>query len=199
MKYLGIIIGVIFVSFGLLFFIFANFIYGHVDWIDTSTFQINIGVVTSLSIFIFALGLVILLKNTTRIFDSLPRILFVIRKISGWILLANLIAVIFIPPGPFLWLMFFNVVLIFCPYLLFTKRNGYIAGIFFFLLGLAYAIVPIFPGPTIWMTEFFTKPNALADVDFATEILLLQVMGLKAFTVLLGCFILLTAFFKKTP
>jgi hypothetical protein len=196
---LGIIGGVIF-CIGLLVFIFTNFIYGHVGWINTNTFQINIGLATVLSIFIFALGLVILLKNAIKIFDSSPRILFIIRKMIAFILLGNLVYVLFYAGlfGLFLWLMFFNVALIFCLYLLFTKHNGYFFGIFFFILGLAYAVLPIFPGPFVLMPEFFTMPD-FSMGNFADKMLLFHVVIFKLTVALSGCFILFTAFFKKTP
>jgi len=72
-------------SFGMFIFIFINFIYEHVGWLDTNTFQINTVLATTLSVFIFLLGLVSLLKNTTKLFDSSPKLLFIIRGIVSLI------------------------------------------------------------------------------------------------------------------
>lgn len=201
LQYLKIIfstIGGILTGFGLFILIFTNFIYGHVSWIDTATFGINIGLANSLSIFIFLLGLIILLKNTTRMFDSPPRILFAFRKILAFILLGNLLYVFSYAGlfGVFIWLMFLNVALIFCLYLLFTKRNGYFFGVFFFILGLAYAVFPIFPGPFILMTEFFAIPD-FSTGDFGAKMLLFQVIIVKSIVALSGCFILFSAFYKN--
>ncbi len=195
LKTAGAIIGGTLICLGLVVSIFVNFIYGHVD---TGLIQINVGLATALSIFVFLLGSAFLLKNVTGLFNSSPKALYIIRKILAYILLANLIGVTFIPPGPFLWLIFYNVAVIFCFYLLFTKRNGYFFGAFFFILGWAYALFPIFPGPTVWMTEFYTNP-AVAISAGGDKLLLFQIIVVKIITALSGCFILLTALFKKTP
>ncbi|TSA44494.1 hypothetical protein D4R51_03630 [bacterium] len=200
MKYLGIIFGIILAGFGLLFFIFSNFIYGHVGWIDINTFQINIGLVTAFSVFIFLLGLVILLKNATGLFDAPSKTMFIIRKMAAFILLCNLLYVLFYAGllGLFLWLTFFNVALIFCLYLLFTGHNGYLFGTFFFVLGLAYAGLPVFPGPFILMPEYLMLPD-FSTGDFGTKMLLFHIAIVKSIVALSGCFILLDAFFKKMP
>jgi len=199
-KNLKIIFSVILAGLGLFSFIFTNFIYGHVSWIDTATFGINIGFANSLTIFIFLLGLIFLLKSTTRLFDSPSKVLCIIRKIFALILLGNLLYVLFYAGllfGLFLWMMFFNVALIFCLYLLFTKRNGYFFGVFFFVLGLSYAVLPIFLGPFILMFEYFAIPD-FSTGDFAGKMMLFQIIIVKSITALSGCFILFSAFFKKS-
>jgi hypothetical protein len=197
-KNLKTVSGIILAGFGLFIFIFSNFIYGHVKWINTSTFQLNIGLVTPLSIFVFSFGLLLILKNTTSVFNSSPRPLFLARKIFACVLLGNLLYVLFYAKlfGLFLWLMFFNVAFIFCLYLLFTRHNGYIAGFFFFFLGLAYALVPVFPGPTVWMTEFYANPAAALS-EGGDKLLLLQIIAVKMIAAISGIFVLFAAFFKK--
>ncbi len=64
------------------------------------------------------------------------------------------------------------------------------------VLGLAYALLPIFPGPPAWMTDIFTNPNSTA-LEGGTRILLIQVFIVKIIVALSAVFVLLTAFSKK--
>jgi hypothetical protein len=76
-----------------------------------------------------------------------------LRKILGFLILADLVWVIIKAGllGLYLWLMFFNVAIIFCLILLLTKRNSLIVGIILLLIGLFYCFVPLLPGPVLTM------------------------------------------------
>jgi hypothetical protein len=78
---------------------------------------------------------------------------FRLRKILGFFILAVLLWVIVKSGllGLYLWLMFFNVAIIFCLILLLTKRNSLTVGIILLLIGLFYCFIPLLPGPVLTM------------------------------------------------
>jgi hypothetical protein len=120
-----------------------------------------------------------------------------LRKILGFLILADLVWVIIKAGllGLYLWLMFFNVAIIFCLILLLTKRNSLIVGIILLLIGLFYCFVPLLPGPVLTMPMM--KISYLLTVSSEDKILFIWIFIAKWLVLVSGVYTFLSAFIKK--
>jgi hypothetical protein len=120
-----------------------------------------------------------------------------LRKILGFLILADLVWVIIKAGllGLYLWLMFFNVAIIFCLILLLTKRNSLIVGIILLLIGLFYCFVPLLPGPVLTMPMM--KISYLLTVSSEDKILFIWIFIAKWLVLVSGVYTFLSAFIEK--
>jgi hypothetical protein len=120
-----------------------------------------------------------------------------LRKILGFLILVDLVWVIIKAGllGLYLWLMFFNVAIIFCLILLLTKRNSLIVGIILLLIGLFYCFVPLLPGPVLTMPMM--KISYLLTVSSEDKILFIWIFIAKWLVLVSGVYTFLSAFIKK--
>lgn len=121
------------------------------------------------------------------------KILLWIRKILGFLLLVDLLWVIIKAGllGLYLWLMFFNVAIIFCLVLLLTKRNNLFIGIILLFLGLFYSFIPLLPGPVLTMMSI----SALM-VPSEAQILFIWIFIAKWLVLISGIFVFISGFFN---
>jgi hypothetical protein len=119
-----------------------------------------------------------------------------LRKILGFLILADLVWVIIKAGllGLYLWLMFFNVAIIFCLILLLTKRNSLIVGIILLLIGLFYCFVPLLPGPVLTMPMM--KISYLLTVSSEDKILFIWIFIAKWLVLVSGVYTFLSAFIR---
>jgi len=99
----------------------------------------------------------------------------------------------------FLLLVFFMPALIIAFVLIFKKTIGLVAAVFLFILGAAYSLIPLFPGPPIWLTSIFGSPEFSAQ-DLGNILLLASVYSAKLLSLISGLYVLISAIalkFKK--
>lgn len=154
----------------------------------------------SISLDFLILGIIILLVGFIKEKVSkitfppvLYKILLWIRKILGFLLLIDLLWVIIKAGllGLYLWLMFFNVAIIFCLVLLLTKRNNLFVGIILLFLGLFYSFIPLLPGPVLTMMSI----SALM-VPSEAQILFIWIFIAKWLVLISGIFVFISGFFS---
>lgn len=183
MKKIGII--VIFIS--LLFFI-VTFILLKSNTI--ATISLNLAV---LGIVLFLIGFI---KEKVEIIVFPPvfhTMILWLRKILGLLILSDLLWVIIKSGllGLFLWLMFFNVAIIFCLILLLTKRNGLIVGIILLLTGLFYCFIPLLPGPVLTMPMMKISSLMINSKD---QLLFIWIFIAKWLVLISSIYLFLSAF-----
>jgi len=123
-------------------------------------------------------------------------IIFWVRKILGFLILADLVWVIAKGGllGLYLWLMFFNVAIIFCLILLLTKRNSLVVGIILLLVGLFYCFIPLLPGPVLTMPMM--KISYLI-IPSENQLLFIWIFIAKWLVLVSGIYVFLSAFIKE--
>lgn len=125
-------------------------------------------------------------------------VIFWLRKTLGLLILGDLIWFSIkaaIAGGPFFFFlpMFFNVAIIFCLVLLFSRSSGLFVGIVLLLLGLFYCYIPLIPGPTLNM-EVMNLSNLLIPSE--NQILFLGIFIAKCLTLISSVFLFFSGFIK---
>lgn len=151
-----------------------------------------------LGVILFMIGLI--KKMVTRIiFPPLfYRIIFWLRKILGFLILGVLIWFTIkaaLVGGPFFFIlpMFFNIAILICLVLLFSKNNGLFVGILLLLLGLFYCYIPLIPGPTLNMEEMNLSTLLIPSEN---QFLFLSIYIAKYLTLISCIFIFVSGFIK---
>jgi hypothetical protein len=126
------------------------------------------------------------------------RIVFWLRKTLGLLILGDLLWFSIkagLAGGPFFFLlpMFFNIAILLCLVLLFSKSNGLFVGMLLLLLGLFYCYIPLLPGPTLSMEEM-TLSNLL--IPSANQFLFLGIFIAKYLTLISSVFLFVSGFIK---
>ncbi len=148
----------------------------------------------ALGIAVFFIGAVKEQAREITLLSLIYKIFFWIRKILGLTILADLLWTVTKPEGPpflFLWLMFFNVAIIFCLVLLLTKRNNIFVGIMLLLVGLFYSLVPVFPGPTLGMMNI---SSLMVKSEF--QLLFIWIFIAKWLVLISSILMLISGFFR---
>ncbi len=119
-----------------------------------------------------------------------------LRRILGFLILLDLLWVIIKSGllGLYLWLMFFNVAIIFCLILLLTKKNSLIVGIILLLIGLFYCFIPLLPGPVLTMPMM--KISYLLTVSAEDKFLFIWIFIAKWLVLISSIYLFLSAFIK---
>ncbi len=119
-----------------------------------------------------------------------------LRRILGFLILSDLLWVIIKSGllGLYLWLMFFNVAIIFCLILLLTKKNSLIVGIILLLIGLFYCFIPLLPGPVLTMPMM--KISYLLTVSAEDKFLFIWIFIAKWLVLISSIYLFLSAFIK---
>ncbi len=150
-----------------------------------------------LGIVIFLIGLAKEKAEKTVLPPIFYKIILWVRKILGLLILVDLLWVIVKAGllGLYLWLMFFNVAIIFCLLLLLTKRNNLFVGILLLLLGLFYCFIPLLPGPVLSMPMM--KISSLM-VSSEYQILFIWIFIAKWLVLISSVFLFVSGFFYSS-